>query len=71
MRGRGLVLLFLCVGVTLKQSFCTEFNVFMGALKIAKSDTRGAVGTFILHEESSEILHNKTTLSEVKTNTTR
>ena len=43
----------------------------MGALKIAKSDTWGAVGTFILHEESSEILHSKTTLSEVKTNTTR
>lgn len=63
--------MLLCVGVTFKQSFCREFNVFTGALKIAKSDTRGGVGTFTLHEESSEILHNKTTLSEVKTNTTR
>ena len=43
-------------------TFLREFNVFMGALKIAKSDTRGGVGNFTLHEKSSEISNTKTTL---------
>lgn len=34
----------------------------MGALKITKSDTRGGVGNFTLHEKSSEISNTKTTL---------